>query len=116
MKNNNKLIQFKSFISILVLMIFVSCSSLSPYKVPVLQGNIFEEEYIEKLSEGLTKDQVQFIFGTALVKDPFHPNRWDYYYSIKVGTELLSESKLSISFNDDQLVDSWIIEKVEDSN
>jgi len=116
MKNNNKLIQFKSFISILVLMIFVSCTSLSPYKVPVLQGNIFEEEDIKKLSEGLTKDQVQFIFGTALVKDPFHPNRWDYYYSIKVGTELLSESKLSISFNDDQLVDSWIIEKVEDSN
>tara|TARA_Y100000748_G_scaffold52778_1_gene41039 strand:- start:297 stop:647 length:351 start_codon:yes stop_codon:yes gene_type:complete len=116
MKNINKLIQFKSFISILVLMIFVSCTSLSPYKVPVLQGNIFEEEDIEKLSEGLTKDQVQFIFGTALVKDPFHPNRWDYYYSIKVGTELLSESKLSISFNDDQLVDSWIIEKVEDSN
>ena len=116
MKKNNKLIQFKSFISILVLMIFVSCTSLSPYKVPVLQGNIFEEEDIEKLSEGLTKDQVQFIFGTALVKDPFHPNRWDYYYSIKVGTELLSESKLSISFNDDQLVDSWIIEKVEDSN
>ena len=116
MKNNNKLIQFKSFISILVLMIFASCTSLSPYKVPVLQGNIFEEEDIEKLSEGLTKDQVQFIFGTALVKDPFHPNRWDYYYSIKVGTELLSESKLSISFNDDQLVDSWIIEKVEDSN
>jgi len=116
MKNINKLIQFKSFISILVLMIFVSCTSLSPYKVPVLQGNIFEEEDIEKLSEGLTKDQVQFIFGTALVKDPFHPNRWDYYYSIKVGTELLSESKLSISFNDDQLVDSWIIEKIEDSN
>jgi len=116
MKNINKLIQFKSFISILVLMIFVSCTSLSPYKVPVLQGNIFEEEDIEKLSEGLTKEQVQFIFGTALVKDPFHPNRWDYYYSIKVGTELLSESKLSISFNDDQLVDSWIIEKVEDSN
>ncbi len=116
MKNINKLIQFKSFILILVLMIFVSCTSLSPYKVPVLQGNIFEEEDIEKLSEGLTKEQVQFIFGTALVKDPFHPNRWDYYYSIKVGTELLSESKLSISFNDDQLVDSWIIEKVEDSN
>ena len=116
MKNINKLIQFKSFILTLVLMIFVSCTSLSPYKVPVLQGNIFEEEDIEKLSEGLTKEQVQFIFGTALVKDPFHPNRWDYYYSIKVGTELLSESKLSISFNDDQLVDSWIIEKVEDSN
>ena len=116
MKNNNKYLQVKSFISVLFLIFFVSCSSLTPYKVPVLQGNIFEEEDIEKLTEGLTKDQVQFIFGTALVKDPFHPNRWDYYYSIKVGTELLSESKLSISFNDDQLVDSWVIEKIEDVN
>ena len=25
-----------------------SCSALSPYKVPILQGNIFEEEDIEK--------------------------------------------------------------------
>ena len=116
MKNNNKYLQVKSFVSVLVLIFFVSCSSLTPYKVPVLQGNIFEEEDIEKLTEGLTKDQVQFIFGTALVKDPFHPNRWDYYYSIKVGTELLSESKLSISFTDDQLVDSWVIEKIEDVN
>ena len=116
MKNNNKYLQVKSFISVLFLIFFVSCSSLTPYKVPVLQGNIFEEEDIEKLTEGLTKDQIQFIFGTALVKDPFHPNRWDYYYSIKVGTELLSESKLSISFNDDQLVDSWVIEKIEDVN
>ena len=116
MKNNNKYLQVKSFVSVLVLIFFVSCSSLTPYKVPVLQGNIFEEEDIEKLTEGLTKDQVQFIFGTALVKDPFHPNRWDYYYSIKVGTELLSESKLSISYTDDQLVDSWVIEKIEDVN
>ena len=116
MKNNNKYLQVKSFVSVLVLIFFVSCSSLTPYKVPVLQGNIFEEEDIEKLTEGLTKDQIQFIFGTALVKDPFHPNRWDYYYSIKVGTELLSESKLSISFTDDQLVDSWVIEKIEDVN
>ena len=105
-----------AFLMICLSFFLFSCESLSPYKVPILQGNIFEEKDIEKLSEGLTKDQVQFIFGTALVKDPFHPNRWDYYYSIKVGTELLSESKLSISFNDDQLVDSWIIEKVEDSN
>jgi|TARA_Y200000002_G_C22655997_1_gene653499 outer membrane protein assembly factor BamE len=88
---------------------------MTPYKVPVLQGNLFEEEDIEKLSEGLSKEQVQFIFGTALLKDPFHSNRWDYYYSIKVGTEILSESKLSISFNEDGLVEAWVIEKIEEN-
>jgi outer membrane protein assembly factor BamE len=51
-----------------------------------------------------------------LLKDPFHSNRWDYYYSIKVGTDILTESKLSILFDEDGLVDSWTIEKMEESN
>ena len=99
-----------------LLIFLASCSSLSPYKVPVLQGNIYDDEDISKLSKGLTKDQVQFIFGTSLIQDPFHSSRWDYYYSIKVGTDILTESKLSILFDDDGLVESWTIEKMEQSN
>ena len=62
----------------------------------------------------MSKEQVQFIFGTALVKDPFRKNRWDYYYSVKVGDEMLDESKLSIFFNQDNKVDSWMIEKLSE--
>ena len=102
--------------SFLIMAMIVSCSSLSPYKVPILQGNIFEEKDIEKLSEGLTRDQVQFIFGTALIKDPFHSDRWDYYYSVQVGDKKLNENKLSIFFNTQGLVDSWTIEEIKDSN
>ncbi len=115
MKSSNKLTRLKIFYLPIIFFMAVSCSSMTPYKVPVLQGNLFEEEDIEKLSEGLSKEQVQFIFGTALLKDPFHSNRWDYYYSIKVGTEILSESKLSISFNKDGLVEAWVIEKIEEN-
>ena len=115
MKRSYKFKSLRAYFSCFIILIITSCASLSPYKVPVLQGNIFEEDDIDKLSEGLTKEQVQFIFGTALVKDPFHPNRWDYFYSVKVGTQTLSESKLSISFDQDGLVDSWIIEKTEEN-
>tara|TARA_B100001029_G_C15055265_1_gene453852 strand:+ start:816 stop:1166 length:351 start_codon:yes stop_codon:yes gene_type:complete len=101
-------------LSLIAIVSLISCSSLSPYKVPILQGNIFEEKDIEKLTEGLTKEQVQFIFGTALIQDPFHSSRWDYYYSIRVGNELLDESKLSIFFNKENLVDSWIIENMKE--
>ena len=112
-----KYIMFRQVLfSFLIMALFVSCSSLSPYKVPILQGNIFEEKDIEKLSEGLTRDQVQFIFGTALIKDPFHSDRWDYYYSVQVGDKKLNENKLSIFFNTEGLVDSWIIEEIKDSN
>lgn len=116
MNKIKKLKKLNIFSLCVVFLTTVSCASLTPYKVPVLQGNIVDEEDIEKLSEGLTKEQVQFIFGTALLKDPFHSDRWDYYYSIKVGTEILSESKLSIIFNKDDLVESWTIEKMEESN
>ena len=98
---------------LLTIIIAISaCSSLSPYKVPVLQGNIYEQKDLEKLSEGLTKEQVQFIFGTALIKDPFHQNRWDYYNSVQVGDKKLTEIKLIINFNDDGSVENWVEEKL----
>jgi outer membrane protein assembly factor BamE len=104
--------QLASTLFLLIVIITISsCSSLSPYKVPVLQGNIFEDEDLEKLSEGLTKEQVQFIFGTALIQDPFRTSRWDYFNSVTVGNEVVAENKLSIYFNEDDLVESWVIEK-----
>jgi outer membrane protein assembly factor BamE len=100
-----------TFYILTVIIAISSCSSLSPYKVPVLQGNIFEDEDIEKLSEGLTKNQVQFIFGTALIQDPFRDSRWDYFNSVTVGNEIITENKLTIFFDEDGLVQSWVIEK-----
>jgi outer membrane protein assembly factor BamE len=101
---------------LLAISIVSSCSSLSPYKVPILQGNIFEEKDIEKLEKGLNKEQVQFIFGTALIKDPFRQSRWDYFNSIQIGEQIITESKLTIFFNNDNLVESWIIEKSSEEN
>ena len=106
----------KTFSMLYLCLFLFSCASLSPYKVPILQGNIFEEKDIEKLTEGLTREQVKFIFGTALIQDPFHSDRWDYYYSVTVGDEKINENKLSIFFNEKDLVDSWIIEEIKDFN
>jgi|TARA_X000000950_G_scaffold22715_1_gene24321 outer membrane protein assembly factor BamE len=110
----------KQLASIFFITIFIismsSCSSFSPYKVPVLQGNIFEEEDLEKLSEGLTKEQVKFIFGTALIQDPFRESRWDYFNSIKVGEKTIAENKLTIFFDENDLVESWIVERSDNKN
>ena len=100
-----------TFFATILILLVSSCSSLSPYKVPVLQGNIFEEEDLEKLEEGLTKEQVQYIFGTALIQDPFRDSRWDYFNSVTIGENVVTESKLTIFFNENGMVESWIIEK-----
>jgi outer membrane protein assembly factor BamE len=110
----------KQLASIFFITIFIisisSCSSFSPYKVPVLQGNIFVDEDLEKLSEGLTKEQVKFIFGTALIQDPFRESRWDYFNSVKVGERTIVENKLTIFFDENHLVESWIVEKSDNKD
>ena len=35
----------------------------------------------------MTRSQVRFLLGTPLVDDPFHRNRWDYVYYIRVGRQ-----------------------------
>lgn len=113
MKQDKKTSNIFKLFSILVLLNQIACSSIAPYKVPILQGNIFEEKEIEKLSVGLSKEQVQFILGTALIKDPFHSNRWDYYYSVQVGENLVNQKKLSVNFDSNSLLDSWTLEELE---
>tara|TARA_B000000477_G_C5937747_1_gene162315 strand:- start:201 stop:536 length:336 start_codon:yes stop_codon:yes gene_type:complete len=110
----------KQLTSAFLISIFVismgACSSLSPYKVPVLQGNIFEDEDLEKLEEGLTKEQVQYIFGTALIQDPFRQSRWDYFNTVKIGESIVAENKLTIFFNKEGFVESWIVERSAEAN
>ena len=80
----------------LLLILISSCSTFSFYKVPITQGNIFEEEDIKKLQVGQSMEQVQFILGTPMIKDPFHSNRWDYLNLITVGDEKIVEKTCCI--------------------
>lgn len=106
--------QYANKFFIIILSIFLgSCSSLSPYKVPIIQGNIWEEDDIKKLEVGLTKDQVEFIFGSAVILDPFRDYRWDYFNSVQIGEKLVQENKLTIYFDTNGFVERWIIEKLE---
>ena len=93
---------------------FIGCSALSPYEVPVLQGNIVDDEEIEKLKSGLNKDQIRYLLGTPLAKSPLTNKRWDYYYSVKVGNRNLAEKKLTLFFNEQGILDSWNLEESVD--
>ena len=100
----------KYLITVLVLIISASCSMLEPYKNPIAQGNYFTPEETEKLKIGLSKNQVEFIMGASLSKSPFNDKRWEYYNSLYVGDTKVTESKLTIFFDEDNKVSSWIIE------
>ncbi len=77
------------------------------YKIEIQQGNVLTQEMINQLQTGMTRRQVQFILGSPLIVDPFHADRWDYYYQYIPGTE--GEGKalrehLAVFFEDDTLV------------
>jgi outer membrane protein assembly factor BamE len=48
------------------------------YKQNIQQGNALEQEDLDELYIGMNQRQVLFVLGTPSVKDPFHPERWDY--------------------------------------
>ena len=74
------------------------------YKINVEQGNIVTPEMAAQLKPGMTRRQVKFILGTPLVEDTFNKDRWDYLYSKRNGKKVLSQSRLTVEFDSDLLV------------
>ncbi|MEM1404639.1 MAG: outer membrane protein assembly factor BamE [Pseudomonadota bacterium] len=73
------------------------------YRIDIEQGNLVDQEMIEQLELGMSRRQVRFIMGSPLVEDTFNPDRWDYPYVIRNGTEIIREAQVSIYFNEDVL-------------
>ena len=74
------------------------------YRINVEQGNVVTDEMVEQLRLGLNRRQVRYIMGTPLIEDSFHEDRWDYRYLLRNGNELLSETQLTLWFEEDELV------------
>ena len=72
------------------------------YRVEIQQGNVISAEQIEKLNPGTSRNEVRFILGTPLIEDPFHADRWDYFYSLDPAKgEQVTQYRLSIWFEND---------------
>lgn len=90
---------------ILLLVLTAGCESLIPsfYTVPVRQGNYIDKAAVGQLRPGMTKQQVQRALGTPLIADPFHQNRWDYYYQFGKGGTIAERRHVTLFFSGDVL-------------
>lgn len=91
-----------------LLLIVVLCTTLVSagcvYRASISQGNLIEQQELEQVTLGMTRSQVRFLLGTPLIDDPFHANRWDYVYYMKIGREDASfERWVSIFFENDRV-------------
>jgi len=84
------------------------------YKIDVQQGNVIEQEMLDKLKPGMDKNQVKFIMGTPVLIDPFHNERWEYIYSYQKGGGVREQRHVTLHFEEDKL--AYISGDIEVSN
>lgn len=72
------------------------------YQPSLSQGNLIKQEDLDQVEVGMTRNQVRFLLGTPMIDDPFHHDRWDYVYFLRIGREKASFKRwVSIHFEDD---------------
>ncbi len=87
---------------LLVSLLLASC--IKTYKHDVQQGNIVDPDRLARLELGMSKNDVQALLGTSMLQNSFHPNRWDYFYSLRKARKKNTEHKLiTLYFEDDNL-------------
>ena len=95
---------FNKFILIVVSVLpFFSagCSSFSPYKMEIRQGNYITPEMRQKIKVGMSRQQITSVLGSPLVTDAFHANRWDYIYRLEEKGKLVEQQRLTVFFDGD---------------
>jgi outer membrane protein assembly factor BamE len=91
-------------------LVFVATSVLAgcflkPHELEVRQGNYIEREKINKLSIGMSREQVKYLLGSPLVVDVLKPNQWGYVYLQGSGGDVAREATLIVIFEDGKVTD-----------
>ncbi|HKJ77565.1 MAG TPA: outer membrane protein assembly factor BamE [Gammaproteobacteria bacterium] len=90
----------KILISLALLAGLTACTAHRP---DVQQGNVVTEEQLAQLQKGMDRRQVRFVLGTPLLQDPFHRDRWDYYYSYTEGRGEPEGYRVTVHFENEQV-------------
>ncbi|MFP4243697.1 MAG: outer membrane protein assembly factor BamE [Ectothiorhodospira sp.] len=74
---------------------------LTVHRLDIQQGNALETEQVEQLRRGMTPEQVRFLLGEPLLRDPFQGgDRWEYVYYLKTGDGQTERQRVSIRFEE----------------
>ena len=98
--------QIKHFLKISAFVVATTLLTTScAYRAPLTQGNYVEQDLVNQLAVGMTKEQVRYLLGTPMVIDPYDSTRWYYVHFSRVGWEDPKVQNLVLLFNGDSLVD-----------
>ncbi|GAB54723.1 outer membrane lipoprotein omlA [Glaciecola punicea ACAM 611] len=93
-------------IIILVTTLFTTACSDWIFRIDVPQGNFLDQKDVDRLRIEMTKEQVEFVLGNAIVEDSFSSDTWYYIYNMKRGMSKRGEDvrkELILKFVDGKL-------------
>lgn len=96
----------RPFSLLLMLALVAGCSSFrfpGVHRITVQQGNVITQQMIDKLKPGMTRSQVRFVLGNAVIDDQLDNDRWDYIYSIQIAGGASIKKVLTVYFVEDRL-------------
>ena len=94
------------FVTVALLLCGFALGSGCVYQAALSQGNLLDQEDIDQVAVGMTRGQVRFLLGTPMIDDPFHDNRWDYVYFLRIGRDKATMKRwISIIFDNDRVIE-----------
>ncbi len=86
------------------MLLILSVAGGCVYQANLSQGNLLKQEDLDQVEVGMTRRQVRFLLGTPMIDDPFHEERWDYIYYLKIGRDdAIFKRWISIYFDGDNV-------------
>lgn len=101
--------KYRIILPVFILLWLCGCATEGDRKLPgvyrpdIQQGNVIEQEMVDKLKPGMDKNQVRFIMGTPVIVDPFHTDRWEYIYTYSEGGAQRQQRHITLYFEDEKL-------------
>jgi outer membrane protein assembly factor BamE len=93
-------------LTVLVILSMLLTTSACVYKASISQGNLVKQENLDQIEVGMTRSQIRYLLGTPMVDDPFHADRWDYVYYLKIGRKDATFKRwVSVVFEDDEVTE-----------
>ena len=95
--------QFKKWLVTipLAMTMLTGCSVLDRlvYRIDINQGNYIEQESVNQLKFGMTKEQVRYVLGSPMLVENGYPNTWYYIYHHTEGHEAPVQKNLFVHFS-----------------
>ena len=82
----------------LVVALSATQTSCRLYRITVQQGNVITQDMVDRLKPGMTREQVAYVMGEPVVRNPFDDDQWDYVYTLRIPGRNEQKRKLSLFF------------------